>query len=593
MSPDNSLAPDRAGSLSLSDDSSRVALQLIAEGVTQLAGFGVAGIGVVREDQLEMVAVAGNEEARQELIGTRTPLYLIQAELDQADDWGPLRFIPHGRLGPEAGTRGWIPDIEPGDGPDAWHPLDALRAPLYDAAGTLRGLLSIDLPVDGRRPGEAQRRVLEKYAEQAGRAVVTALEREDLAEEVRIATAARIIVRQASGQPSLAKVLEACGEALVEGFRALGMWIQTFDEDGRGTGAVYAGDGSQVVLPEDLIEIAQRSARRAWLDQSVYVVSGARMTAGLAGEQVDKILEFLATIGVDSILFVPLGAGPDYLGNLVLTRSAGGPEWSETEANAALDIGHDLGRAILNARNFEREHRLVKELQALDSYKSQLIATVSHELKNPLTAIIGHLELLETAPEVTEQIRRSLSAIERGAHRLTRVIEDLLLLSKVGDPTSGIIPRPVDLHAIVDDIVDLNAVAAAQRNLTVHVEAPPGPVLADGDAEELDRVLANLLSNAVKYTPDGGEITVVLARRGHEIVLSCQDTGIGISAADRTSLFREFFRSSNPLAVEQPGTGLGLAIVDRIVERHHGRIEVESELGVGSTFRVFLPASPT
>lgn len=571
---------------------SRHALQLIAEGVTELAGFGIAAIRVLREDGLEIVAVAGDDDARDQLIGSVTPVHLIQQELDLADDWGPLRFVPHDRLEDGADTWGWVPDLEPTDDPDAWHPLDALLAPLYDASGNLRGLLSIDLPVDGRRPGEAQRRVLEKYAEQAGRAVITALEREDLAEQVRLADAARNIVRRASGQSSLTKVLEECGEALVDGFRARGMWIQTFDEDGRGTGSVYASDGTEVALPDDLVEIAERSARRAWADQAVYVVSRDRDTAGLTPQQEDQILGFLGHIGVHSILFVPLGAGADHLGNLVLTRAAGSPEWTETEATAALDIGHDLGRAILTARNFEREHRLVAELQALDTYKSQLIATVSHELKNPLAAILGHLEMLETATEVSESTRTSLSSIDRGARRLERVVDDLLLLSKVGDPENAILPRPVDLHAIVDDVFDLTAVVAAQRHLTIRVEAPPEPVVAMGDADELDRVLANLVSNAVKYSPENRTITVILARRGAEIELSCQDEGIGISEADRELLFREFFRSNNPVALAQPGTGLGLAIVTRIVERHQGRIEVDSELGVGSTFRVFLPAAP-
>ncbi|MCW2766707.1 MAG: ATP-binding region, ATPase domain protein [Nocardioides sp.] len=592
MSSDTPVPPDRAGSWSLSDTSSRDALQLIAEGVTELAGFGVAAIRVVRDDGLEVVAVAGSDEAREQLMGTRTPTELIEAEIEHADDWGPLRFVPHDRIDLDVETWGWVPDVEPREGPDAWHPMDALLAPLYDGAGTLRGLLSIDLPVDGRRPSDAQRRLLEKYAEQASRAVLTALAREELAEQVRLSNTARTIVRRASGQPSLVRVLEECGEALVDGFRALGMWIQTFDANGTGSSSVYASDGTGVELPRELVDMADRSARRAWDDQTVYVLSKDRMTAGLRDDQVNLIFGSIAGSGVDSILFVPLGAGPDRLGNLVLTRAADGPEWTETEASAALDIGHDLGGAILNARNFEREHRLVAELRALDTYKSQLIATVSHELKNPLTAIVGHLELLESAGEVSDKTRTSLAAMERGAQRLERVVDDLLLLSKVGDPANSIIPRPVDLRSIVDDVFDLTAVAAARRNLTVRVEAPPEPVVALGDADELDRLLTNLVSNAVKYTPVDRAITVVLARKGNEIVLSCQDEGIGISDADRGNLFREFFRSSNPVAVAQPGTGLGLAIVARIVERHHGRIEVESEIGVGSTFRVFLPAAP-
>lgn len=589
MTSDHADRPDRAGTWRLSDASSRAALQLIAEGVTELAGFGVAAIGVVRDDGLETVAVAGSDEARDQLIGSRIPMEVIEAEIKAGDDWGPLRFVPHDRL--EVVDWGWVPDLEPTDDPDAWHPLDALLAPLYDETGILRGLLSIDLPDDGRRPGAAQRRVLEKYAEQAGRAVLTALQREDLAEQVRLSNAAREIVRHASGQPSLDKVLDECREALVEGFRAVGMWIQIFDEDGQGSGAFYASDDWELVLPPELIAIARRSAARAWAQQTVYVVAPDRHTPDLTEEHRRQILDFLGGLGVDSVLFVPLGAGRENLGSLVLTRTAGDPEWTETEANAALDIGHDLGRAVLTARNFEREHRLVKELRTLDAYKSQLIATVSHELKNPLTAILGHLELLEST-EVESQTRTSLSAMDRGARRMQRVVDDLLMLAQVGDPDNPVEPRPVDLHAIIADVVDLTAVAADQRRIKVSVEAPDEPVLALGDHDELDRLVSNLLSNAVKYTPEDRAVTVALAQRGDLIELAFQDEGIGISEPDLEQLFTEFFRSTNPEAVAQPGTGLGLAIVARIVERHRGRIEVESELGTGSTFRVFLPAAP-
>lgn len=103
---------------------------------------------------------------------------------------------------------------------------------------------------------------------------------------------------------------------------------------------------------------------------------------------------------------------------------------------------------------------------------------------------------------------------------------------------------------------------------------------------------ANLVSNAMRYTPSGGTITVAVAGRASEVELVVADTGIGISATDQQRLFDEFFRSTNPTALATPGTGLGLSIVHRIIERHRGRIAVESELGSGTTFRVLLPAEP-
>lgn len=581
--------------LGLAEAPSRDALQTIAEGVTDLAGFGIAAISVVREDdRLEVMAVAGSEEARLGLRGRRTPVDKLLAEIEKADEWGLLRFVPHERLDLGSGEEawGWIPDVQPIDDPHAWHPMDLLIAPLFDAHGVLRGTLAMDLPLDGRRPGAEQRRVLQKYAEQAGRAVVTALEREALAEQLRLADAARHIVRTASSQLSLDRILADCREALVEGFRAAGMWMQTLDEDGHGTGAIYSADGSQIELPGELRRIAANAARRAWEVQSTEVVSPAHpFGPTITRADGELVLAFLETIGIGSLLFTPLGAGPECLGNLVLTRPTGAPEWSEVESAAALDIGHDLGRAILNARAFEREHQLVEELQALDLYKSQLIATVSHELKNPLTAIIGHLEMLDAEPDLGATTRSSLAAMDRGARRLARVIDDLLLLSKVGDPENPVIAVPVDLHRIIDDVVDLSSVAADRKRLRIRVQVPAEPVLALGDADELDRICANLVSNAVKYTPEGRSVTVSLARVDDQVVLTCSDEGIGISEADQQRLFTEFFRSTNPEAVAQPGTGLGLAIVSRIVARHRGRIEVESGLGQGSTFRVFLPAA--
>jgi signal transduction histidine kinase len=568
------------------------ALQLIAEGVTAIAGWGVAAISVVRDDgYMQVMAVAGSEDARYQLEGRRTPIRKLMGELEKADDWGLLKFVPHERLDLGEGEWGWVPDVQPIDGADAWHPMDLLVAPLRDQDGTLRGSLSIDLPEDGRRPGPEQRRVLETYAEQAARAVITALEREELAAQVRLADTARRIVRHASGQQSLDHILETSRPALVEGFRALGMWIQTFDEDGLGKGSIYSTDGADVVLPDELVVIAESAAQALWAEQRAIVVGPGRPLGLLTAEQGVRIVAYLESIEVGSVLFVPLGAGHECLGNLVLTRAMRAPDWSETEAAAALDVGRDLGGAILNVRAYEREHRLVKELQALDTYKSQLIATVSHELKNPLTSVLGHLEILESVDDLPAPVRTSLNAMERGARRLGRVVDDLLLLAKVGDPANAVIARPVDLRAIVDDVVELTAVEAERRHLSVVVLSGAEQVLANGDADELDRVVSNLVSNALKYTPEGGHITVSVTRHGHEVELVCADEGLGISEADQQQLFTEFFRSSNPAAVAQPGTGLGLAIVKRIVQRHGGRIEVESELGRGSTFRVHLPAA--
>ncbi|HET8560821.1 MAG TPA: ATP-binding protein [Marmoricola sp.] len=568
------------------------ALQQIAEGVTEVAGFGVAAVSVLREtDEFEVVAVAGSDDCRETLLGNFTPLSDIEAELAVAEDWGRLRFVPHERL-PEGVALGWVPDQAPLEVENAWHPLDLLVAPLLDDDGRWRGLLAVDLPDDGMRPDEARRRTLELYAVQAGRALASAVERQRLVEQVRLASAARTIVRKASARLNFDQIVQECQQAILDGFGAQGMWIRTFDQTGDPHGWIYTVEGGDATMDDEVVRIANDAAERCWREQVVGLVSRRRaIRPELSPEDTRAVLDYIDGLGMASLLFVPLGAGTEVLGNIVIARSPGQPEWTDVETDAALDIGHDLGRALLNARLFEREERIVEELRQLDGYKSRLIATISHELKNPLTAIQGHLEMLDDS-DVQPSVRHALEAIGRSTSRLSRTVEDLLVLSRVENPSLPLDRAPVDLQKAVEACLDGLAFQAAHKQLTVSVRVPPDDaVVALGDARELEVVFANLLSNAIKYTPAGRSIGVALSPAGGEVVVDVCDEGIGISEEDRAGLFGEFFRTSNPVALEQPGTGLGLAIVRRIVERHGGSIEVQTALGEGSTFRVRLPSA--
>jgi signal transduction histidine kinase len=563
-------------------------LQLIADGVVAVAGFAVAAIRIRHGEELELVVDTGLPEA----VGTRIDLGLMVDELRGSEDWGSLRFLPHERssIGAEGG---WIvPDVAISTDPDAWHPLDMLVAPLYDDSGELRGVLAFDEPVDGKRPGPERRRVLERFAALASRAVLSAVERDAFAEQVAMANMVKEIVRTTSAQLGLDGLLAASEHTLVEGFRASGLWIQTIIEEDRG-GRMYTLEGVDLVLPAEIVAFAAQSASYCWHHQVVVTIAaGHQVPPMMEPRQFHQILEVLHAIEMSSLVFVPLGAGPEHMGSLVLTRRDAHNEWSEIERSALLDIGHDLGRATLNARTFEREHALVTELQALDTYKSQLIATVSHELKSPLTTVTGHLEMLESDIEgVGEEARVSLAAIGRASQRMSRVIEDLLLLRKVGEAQKPLGQEAVDLVELVREAVVMTELLTESKDLLVDVVVPMERVLALGEREELDKVVLNVVSNAVKYTPAGRRVRISLETGADVVVLRVADEGLGISEQDQTQLFTEFFRSNNPEAVAQPGTGLGLAIVRRIVERHRGTVEVASTLGQGSTFTISLPVS--
>jgi signal transduction histidine kinase len=581
--------PDRIG---WSDSSARAVLQLMAESVAEMIGFEVAALSVVLDGELHTMAYTGPEEFRAHIMGT-DPVGVLDPIVAQAETWGRFRFLAGEDYDHDLDGHWAVTMERRADHPDAWHPYDVLLGLLTDDDGELVGVLSVDKPVSGRRPEATQRRLLERYAAQAERAVLTAFEREALVQQVAHAEAARRIIRSASmpAQASLEAVLAGTHQPLVEGFRASGSWIQVL-EPMAGSGYARAREGEPVTISDRVVDLAHQLAPRLWQEQQVLVIADgveSVLPAGTATAVVDDTRRQLAELGLTSVLAVPLGAGVECLGFLALTRRAQDPPWSPVEVGSALQIGHDLGAALMTARALERERGLVRELQQLDDYRGHLIATLSHELRTPLTVISGNLEMLGDL-DLEGPAARYEEAMTRGTRRMQKVVDDLLLLARVSHPQHPLVRVPVDLRDIVDDVVALVESTARSKGLTLRVDLEGPDLVVPGDASELDRLLGNLVSNAVKYTAEGGTVTVSVARRDDEVVLRVADDGLGIAEEDQIGLFHAFFRTANPDALREPGTGLGLTIVERIVARHEGSVRVTSTLGVGTTFTVTLPA---
>jgi two-component system, OmpR family, phosphate regulon sensor histidine kinase PhoR len=575
------------GAVPFADEQTRQHLQVLVESVATLAGFEQSAITLRRSHDYLILVAAGVPEG---FAGTRVPLEALDADMTRADDWGAWRFVPHERATAESLAYSHIPDVVPLDVEDAWHPLDMLFAPLHDDDGVLRGMLSVDSPRNGRKPGPEQMKVLTQYAGVARTLVLLALERESLAERVRITDEARGIVRRALGQPSLELVMEACRSAVVECFDATGMWLTAFHDDGEHATTSYAV-GNETPPPfAEIDDVVIGLAHRYWADQYVAHFSrDHREQPGLPQCDAERLLAFLDRIGIASVLFVPLGAGPECLGFLVLTRVSDTPEWTTVERDAALDIGRDLGRAVANARQLARERAVADHLRVIDGYRMEMVNTLAHELRTPLFSMTANLELLDVEGLGPED-QRSVAAASRGAERMRVVIEDLLTMARVADPQREFVPKEVDLRRVLLDVADECRHAATAKSQDCRIDVPDEPVLVAGSAQELHRMLANLASNAIKYSPEGAEIDVSMSRVDGLVQVVFADPGIGISERDQAQLFREFFRSTNPHALSLPGTGMGLAIVDRIVRRHSGHVEVASELGRGTTMSVTLPA---
>ena len=190
--------------------------------------------------------------------------------------------------------------------------------------------------------------------------------------------------------------------------------------------------------------------------------------------------------------------GRELLGYVLLARQDDVSPWTHEEQEAVMEVGRTLGRVVLNARLYGRERQLVGELQELDRYKGELIATISHELKTPLTSIIGHVELLE---DLDTGIG-SVEAISRNAERLNRLVQNLLNYSQIQDQRDTV-RMPVDLRKLAEQSLELMAMQAEQGSVTMTLEIPDEPVMVTADPDELGKVIDNLTSNAVKYTLPG------------------------------------------------------------------------------------------
>jgi two-component system phosphate regulon sensor histidine kinase PhoR len=230
----------------------------------------------------------------------------------------------------------------------------------------------------------------------------------------------------------------------------------------------------------------------------------------------------------------------------------------------------------------------VTEFMRALKVKDEFVASVSHELRTPLTSIVGYVNILEERPDLPGEVVAQLGVVARNTDRLNRLVADLLHTAQVDDGPMHVVRSETDLGAIVRESVQAATPAAQRAGVTIEVDAPPSLTVM-ADPQRMAQVVDNLVSNAIKYTVDGGRVRVGVAIDGNRVELSVADTGIGISASDRDRLFTRFFRTRQAEERSIQGVGLGLSITKAIVESHGGRIEVESELGRGSEFRVRLP----
>lgn len=251
----------------------------------------------------------------------------------------------------------------------------------------------------------------------------------------------------------------------------------------------------------------------------------------------------------------------------------------------------ELRREIAERRRAEQERAelLVREREA-NRLKDEFLATLSHELRTPLNAILGWTKLLRANAVPTASIDRALEKVERNAQVQTRLVEDLLEVSRITTGKLRLEMRPIDLVPLVNTAIDSIRPTAESRGVAIDRRLESFALPTVGDPDRLQQVIWNLLSNAVKFTPGGGIVTVGVRRQADIDELWVSDTGVGIDPAFLPSVFDTFRQADASSTRTQGGLGLGLSIVRHLVEMHGGEVRADSAgVGRGATFTVRLP----
>jgi two-component system phosphate regulon sensor histidine kinase PhoR len=397
------------------------------------------------------------------------------------------------------------------------------------------------------------------------------------------------IRRTTSGAQMAEHLVRGLGDA----FEVDRVWLHTFADDRVPQLTAQWHKENLAPLPpaaEHHLAEAQALADRLWDSAQVITISDYRTYApSPAGRAVFRIAR---AVGASASMVVPIGDNTSAFGIMWIVMTGHSRHWTLTETGVAQFLAADLAHSLVQAHVIARQAEAVQVLRELDQAKSDFVSTVSHELRTPLTSISGYLEMLQDGDggELPDRTQQMLTVIDRNATRLRNLIEDLLTQSRIDAGRLRLELTTVEVGSVLRTVHEAMLPLAAANHIELNLEAS-SDLKVEGDPVQLEQVFTNLIGNACKFTPPGGQVRVELAADEDDgVLVLVSDTGMGIPGQDIGNLFTRFFRASNATAAALPGTGLGLAIVREIVQRHGGSIDVESELGGGSTFSVWLPA---
>jgi signal transduction histidine kinase len=294
----------------------------------------------------------------------------------------------------------------------------------------------------------------------------------------------------------------------------------------------------------------------------------------------------LGTDAATSILAIPLLHGREIVGAIALGFDAP-TAFGASDRTFALLLAQSAAAALVRVGALEREHRARLEAEMMSHAREEVLGVVAHDLRNPLGIIGGNIALvreLDLAPPARDKL---LAAAERAVHQMNRLVSDLLDVTRLENGRLALETTDVGAATLLAEAGDAIGQAAAAKRISITVSPCTADLRVVADRGRVAQVFSNLLGNAVKFTPEEGSVTLRAWRDGREVIFEVADTGPGVSPENQAHLFDRFWQAR---ASDLRGIGLGLAISKAIVEAHHGRMWVESDVGAGSRFYFALPA---
>lgn len=292
-------------------------------------------------------------------------------------------------------------------------------------------------------------------------------------------------------------------------------------------------------------------------------------------------LQRIRSLAGRSLMIVPMRTDGELLGLLTLGSTRTDRFYRRQDFSLARELGRSAALAIANARLYRKAEQAI-------AARDEVLAVVSHDLRNPVNRVRMAAELMSTTYDIPPEAQRTTAMIIRAADEMNRMIGDLLDVARIEAGQLSVETVPTSVSSLLDRLEEAHAFAAAQQDVTWSVLRPGHDTMVEADEGRILQALGNLVGNAIKFTPQGGTVEVLTERSRSMIRIGVRDTGPGMDEDQLARVFDRFWQSRSG---DRRGAGLGLAIAKAIVEAHGGRVHLESQVGVGTTAWTELPAS--